>query len=81
MLLTSELSYFKRVYHLMFANIIESNKLASTSNTNSQTEIQYGETVNNEVTTNGATIDDQFEEYNYIYSKGVVTIAETNVFL
>ncbi|MBF4493183.1 hypothetical protein IR010_11575 [Flavobacterium sp. MR2016-29] len=60
-------------------NIIEINKLASPSNANSQTEIQYDQPVNSEVTTNEATVDDQFEVYNYIYSKGVVTKAETNL--
>lgn len=60
-------------------NIIETNKLSSPNNTNSPTEIQYDQPVTNEVSTNEATVDDQFEVYNYIYSKGVVTKAETNV--
>lgn len=47
--------------------------------TNSSTEYNNSESSNQEMTYEGQKLDDLFEVYHYIYSKGNVVEAETNV--
>lgn len=47
--------------------------------TNSTTEYNNNDSINQETTSKEPTLDDLFEVYNYMYSKGTVLKAETNV--